>query len=55
MTLLLIAAPALFVLAMGSRAQAILPKVRDWMKDNSWVVSEVVIVFFIAMVLNDIL
>ncbi len=26
---------------------------RDWMNDNSWVVSEVVICFFIAMVLND--
>ncbi len=54
-TLLLIAVPALLVVTMGARAQSFLPKVRDWMNDNSWVVSEVVICFFIAMVLKDIL
>ena len=27
----------------------LLPKVRDWMTDNSWVISEVVIVFFLAL------
>ena len=52
-TLLLILTPVLLVLAMGQRAHELLPKVRDWMNDNSWVVSEVVICFFIAMVLND--
>jgi hypothetical protein len=52
MTLLLLATPALMVLLLGHRARTLLPKVRDWMNDNSWIVSEVVIVFFIAIVLS---
>ena len=39
-------APAIMLLMFGQRAQAFLPKARDWMSTNSWVVSEVVIVFF---------
>jgi hypothetical protein len=27
----------------------ILPRVRDWMNRNSWMVSEIVIVFFLAL------
>ncbi len=53
LTLLLLSLPALFVAVMGDRAQAFLPKVRDWMNTNSWIVSEVVIVFFIAMILGS--
>ena len=52
LTLLLLALPALLVAALGHRARAFLPKVRDWMSTNSWVVSEVVIVFFILIVLS---
>lgn len=52
LTLLLLALPALLVVAMGERAQAFLPKVRDWMNQNSWIVSEVVLVFFVAIVLS---
>ena len=52
-TLLLLALPALTVFAFGARAQAFLPKVRDWMNDNSWVVSEVVILFFIAITIDS--
>jgi hypothetical protein len=52
LALLLLALPALCVAAMGSRAQAFLPKVRDWMNDNSWIVSEVVIVFFVVIILS---
>jgi hypothetical protein len=51
-TLLLLGSPALLVAAMGRRAQEFLPKVRNWMNDNSWVVSEFVIVFFIVIVLT---
>ena len=40
------------VALLGSRAQTLLPKVRDWMNTNSWIISEVVIVFFIAIVLS---
>jgi hypothetical protein len=51
LTLLLLAAPALCVASLGSRAERFLPKVRDWMDDNSWIVSEVVLAFFIVIVL----
>jgi hypothetical protein len=47
-----LAAPALMVVALGNRAQVVLPKVRDWMNTNSWIVSEVVLVFFIAIILS---
>lgn len=52
LTLLLLAAPALGVLFLGRRAQTLLPKIRNWMNTNSWVVSEIVIVFFIAIVIS---
>jgi hypothetical protein len=52
LALLLLASPALGVALLGKRAEAFLPKVRDWMNANSWIVSEVVIVFFIAIVLS---
>jgi hypothetical protein len=52
LTLLLLASPALAVALMGNRAQAVLPKIRDWMNTNSWIVSEVVIVFFIVIILS---
>lgn len=52
LTLLFVGAPALGVLFMGSRAQRVLPKIRDWMNDNSWIVSEVVLVFFIVIILS---
>lgn len=51
LALLLLALPALGVLMLGKRAQTLLPKIRDWMDTNSWIVSEVVLVFFIVIVL----
>ena len=53
LTVLFEALPVLFVLLLGKRAAVILPKVRDWMNDNSWVISEVVFIFFIALELNN--
>jgi hypothetical protein len=53
LTLFLLALPAILILAFGQRAQAFLPKARDWMNDNSWVVSEVVILFFIAITVTS--
>ena len=35
------------------RAQAPLPKVRDWMNTNSWIVSELVIALFIGIEINS--
>jgi hypothetical protein len=52
LTLLLLASPALAVTLLGKRAQALLPKIRDWMNRNSWIVSEFVIVFFIVIILT---
>ena len=52
LTLFLLALPALMVLALGERAKTLLPKIRDWMNTNSWIVSEVVLVFFIVIVLG---
>ena len=53
LTLLLLALPALILLAFGQRGQAFLPKARDWMSANSWVVSELVIVFFIVIAIDS--
>jgi len=52
LTLLLLSLPALLVLTLGARAQALLPRVRDWMNRNSWIVSELVIVLFIVIVIS---
>jgi hypothetical protein len=52
LTVLLLALPALLVVFLGHRARATMPKVRDWMNTNSWIVSEVVIAFFIVIVLS---
>jgi hypothetical protein len=52
-TLLFLGLPALLVAGMGERAQTFLPKVRDWMDQNSWIVSEVVLVFFVVIVLSS--
>lgn len=55
LTLLFLSLPMLLIFAFGDRAQAFLPKARDWMNDNSWVVSEIVIGLFIVLTLNSLL
>jgi thiol:disulfide interchange protein len=55
LTLLFLALPVLIVLAFGKRGRAFLPKARDWMNANSWVVSEIVLVFFIVLTINSLL
>jgi hypothetical protein len=52
-TLLLLAIPAVLVVAMGNRAQTLLPKVREWMNTHSWVVSEAVVALFIGIEINS--
>jgi hypothetical protein len=49
LTLLFLAFPALTVVALGERGQRLLPELRDWMNNNSWVVSEIVIGLFIVL------
>jgi hypothetical protein len=53
LTLLLLGLPALLLLAFGRRAEAFLPKARDWMNANSWVISEIVIALFVALTINS--
>src|SRR5262249_49346593 len=53
LTLLLLALPSLVVLLLGRRGQAFMPKARDWMHTNSWIVNEIVIAFFIAVTANS--
>jgi Sap, sulfolipid-1-addressing protein len=52
LTLLFLGSPALLVVALGHRARTVLPKVRDWMNTNSWIVSEVVLAFFVVIILT---
>jgi Sap, sulfolipid-1-addressing protein len=49
LTVLIAGLPLIVVLAMGRRAESVLPKLRDWMNANSWIVNEGVLVFFLAM------
>lgn len=49
LTLLLIGLPSLLLVVLGQRAQRLLPKVRDWMNKNSWIIGEIVIGLFIAL------
>jgi hypothetical protein len=53
LTLLLLGLPGLLVFALGQRAQTFLPKVRDWMNDNSWVVNELVILLFVGLTISN--
>ena len=52
LTLLFLGSPGLLVVALGHRARTVLPKVRDWMNTNSWIVSEVVLAFFVVIILT---
>jgi threonine/homoserine/homoserine lactone efflux protein len=51
-TLLLVGSPLIDLLLLGKRAEVLLPRVRDWMTNNSWVISEIVIVFFLALTIS---
>ena len=53
LTLLLLAAPSLMVVVLGKRANEILPKMRDWMNQNAWVVSEIVLAFLAAITIKS--
>jgi cytochrome c biogenesis protein CcdA len=51
LTVLIAGLPLIVLLLMGRRAEVVLPKIRHWMNANSWIVSEAVILFFLAMAL----
>jgi hypothetical protein len=50
-TILIAALPVLFYLLFHRRAQRAMPKVRDWMNANSWLVNIIVYVIFILLIL----
>ena len=49
-TVLIAALPLLLYLPFQRRAQRLMPKVRDWMNSNSWLVNIIVCVVFIALI-----
>jgi Sap, sulfolipid-1-addressing protein len=51
LTLLIAGLPFIVLLAMGGRAETLLPSIREWMNANSWIVNEAVLLFFLAMAL----
>jgi hypothetical protein len=53
LTLPFLALPSLILLIFRERARTFLPKAREWMNTNSWVVNEIVIVFFIVITINS--
>jgi Sap, sulfolipid-1-addressing protein len=50
-TILIAALPALSYLLFRHRAERLMPKVRDWMNKNSWLVNIIVYVIFILLIL----
>lgn len=50
-TVLVAALPLLLFLLFYRRAQRLMPKVRDWMNTNSWLVNIIVCVVFIVLIL----
>jgi Sap-like sulfolipid-1-addressing protein len=53
LTLLFLATPSLTIVLLGKRAELVLPKIRDWMNHQAWVVSEVVLVFFAGITIHS--
>jgi hypothetical protein len=53
LTLLFLAAPSLTVVMLGTRARVVLPKIRDWMDQNAWVINEIVLVFFAGVTIDS--
>jgi cytochrome c biogenesis protein CcdA len=51
LTVLIAGLPLIVLLVMGRRAESTLPKIREWMNANSWIVNEAVLLFFLAMAL----
>jgi hypothetical protein len=53
LTLLIAAIPLLSFLLFKKRAERVMPRIQTWLDSNGWVINEVVIVFFIVMLLFD--
>jgi peptidoglycan/LPS O-acetylase OafA/YrhL len=53
LTVLLLSLPLLILLLLGDRGQAFMPKARQWMTDNSWIVNELVLLLFVGITINS--
>lgn len=53
LTVLIAGLPLIILLLLGERAKVILPKLRDWMNTNAWIVNEAVLLFFLVMSLTS--
>jgi MFS family permease len=53
LTVLLLGIPALLLLLFRQRGEAFLPKARNWMTTNAWVVNEIVLAFFVVVVISN--
>ncbi|WIV67613.1 GAP family protein [Natrialbaceae archaeon AArc-T1-2] len=53
LTLLFLSLPSLALLTIGDRAETLLPAVRTWMNTHSWIVSEVVLLVFVGITINN--
>ena len=51
-TILIAALPMLFYLLFRRRAEVLMPKVRDWMNTNSWLVNIIVYIVFILLIVS---
>ena len=51
-TVFIAALPVLSYLLFRGRAQRVMPKVRDWMNANSWLVNIIVYVIFVVLILG---
>jgi hypothetical protein len=54
-TVFLAGTPLILDLFLGKRAETVLPRLRDWMNANSWIVSELLIAIFLVMMAKGIL
>ena len=52
LTVLIAALPLLAYLLLGTRAKEAMPKARDWMSSNSWLVNIIVLGIFIFLILG---
>lgn len=53
-TAFLISLPLQMLLLMGKRADTLLPKIRNWMKQKSWIISEIILGLFLVLQLQSI-
>ncbi|HEY8109023.1 MAG TPA: GAP family protein [Patescibacteria group bacterium] len=51
-TTLLAGLPLILYLLFRKRATVLMPKVRDWMNDNSWLVNIIIYLLFVALILS---